>query len=307
MKLHTTESERASEETLLNCMKNILENGKPRIDRTLVGTLSIFSVELRFNIEDDKIPLMTTRSMSVRMIFEELMWILRGQTDVSILQSKKVNIWNDNSTREFLDKRGLTHLKEGDIGAGYGFQMRHSGATYVDCKTDYSGKGFDQLTYVIDLLKNDPYSRRIMINLWNPPDLDKMSLPPCGFCYQFYVDNEGGEGNMYLSCKITQRSSDIALAGCWNVVSCSIFVKMLAWICGMKPREIIWSVGDCHIYSNQIENVKEQLERIDEIGDCPRLEIRERTSVKNITDFEYSDFELRNYNPQKAIKFAMNA
>ena len=284
------------EEAFIRQLYHILENGKERIDRTGVGIIGVFGVDMRFDISTH-FPLMTTRQVSLKMIFEELMWFLRGQTDVKILESKKVPVWTPNSTREFLDLQGLQHYREGDVGKSYGFQFRHYGADYFDCETDYTGKGFDQLAYVIDLIKNDPTSRRIIINLWNPLDLNKTALPCCGFCYQFYVDDG------YLSCKVTQRSSDISLAGSWNVASASLFVYLLADICGLKPKEVIWSVGDCHIYKNQIEAVKEQLKRIPRR--FPVLKIV--NSRENITDFEFTDLKLLGYNPYPRIKVAMNA
>jgi dihydrofolate reductase/thymidylate synthase len=284
------------EEQILDVMKDILDNGVTRGDRTGIGTLSLFSRELRFSLENGNFPLITTRPLPLRQIFEELMWFLRGQTDVKILEKKKINVWSPNSTREFLDKRSLNY-KVGDIGPSYGFQFRHYGAKYIDSETDYTGQGYDQLSNVIDLLKNNPDSRRIMINLWNPPDLNKTALPPCGFCYQFYV------ANGYLSCKVTQRSSDISLAGGWNVASASLFTYMLASICNLKPKEVIWSTGDTHLYLNQLDSVKKQLRR--EPRQFPKLEIIK--VPENITEFEYDCIKLKGYYPYKRIKFKMNA
>lgn len=282
------------EQKFLSILENILENGSERIDRTNIGTKSIFGTELRFNLESHTFPLLTTRTLSLRMIFEELMWFIRGQTNVKILEDKNIFVWTPNSNREFLDKQGLYHLKPGDVGKSYGFQFRHKGAIYVDCNTDYTNQGFDQLNYVIDLLKNNPSSRRIIIDLWNT---EEVALPPCGFCYQFYVDNG------FLSCKLVQRSSDISLAGGWNIASAALFTYLLAAITNLKPKELIWSVGDCHIYLNQLKFIKEQTTRTPRL--FPKLYLN--NIPKNITEFEFNDLELLFYTPYPRIKLPLNA
>ena len=262
--------------------------------------MSLFSRELRFDISKYQIPMMTTRPLSLRIIFEELMWVLRGQTDNKILNEKKINIWNYNTTREFLDKQNLKHLPEGDIGASYGFQMRYYGEKYTDCKEKYENdlNGFDQLVYVIDLLKNNPTSRRIIINLWNPSQLHEMTLPPCLYGYQFYVNDNK------LSCKLIQRSSDIALAGSHNCASGALLTFMLCNITGLEPGELIWSPSDIHIYLNQIESVKEQILRIPK--PFPVLKIIKKPKNNNIRNFEFDHLCLINYDPHPIIHFAMN-
>lgn len=226
------------------------------------------------------------------------MWFLRGQTDVSILQQKNIHIWDGNTSRDFLDSRGIHSLKEGDLGASYSFQFRHFGAEYKDCRTDYTGQGFDQLAYVIHELKHNPYSRKIIINLWNPKDIPIMSLEPCAFCYQFYVKNNR------LSCKLTQRSSDISLAGGWNVASASLLTIMLAHVCGLEPDELIWSIGDAHIYLNQLESVKQQLERSPRA--FPKLHIIQSPKDMDITQFEFDHLRLRGYTSHSHISIPMN-
>ncbi len=288
------------EKRLLNLMETILTQPE-RPDRTGVGTKSIFSPpQLSFSLRDHTFPLLTTRKMSLRWIFEELMWFLRGQTDVSILQRKGVHVWDGNTSRAFLDARGLSHYVEGDLGPSYSFQFRYAGAEYVDCHTDYTGQGFDQLQDVIRKLKYDPYSRKIMINLWSPKDASKMSLEPCAFCYQFYVHDE--EGVKFLSCKLTQRSSDIGLAGGWNVASAALLTYMLAHVCGMKPHRLYWSIGDAHIYLNQLEQVHTQIQRIPR--PFPKMYITR--PVDDITAFEWDCFRLDGYEFYSAIKLPMN-
>lgn len=305
------------ESIFLDNLKDILENGYEKMDRTGTGTFSLFGKEIHFDLTDNKFPLLTTRLMPLRLIFEELMWFLRGQTDSKILEEKNVNIWRDNTTREFLDSRGLNHYDIGDMGASYSFQYRYNGIEYKDCYTDYSSMGgYDQLRSVVDQLINNPDSRRIMINLWIPSDLDKMALPPCLFCFQFYVTPNGG-----LITKATQRSSDISLAGGWNIATTALLTYILAYYCNLTPEKIIWSTGDTHIYLNQIESVKKQLSRTPYRfpklfikNSAPKLYKDENKRIKfdkntnfNIIDFEYSDLELLNYKSHPSIKINMNA
>ena len=301
------------EKQFLNVLKSVDEEGEIRNDRTGTGTKAIFApADMRFDLTNNNFPLLTTRAMNLRLIFEELMFFLRGQTDIKILEEKKVKIWTPNTTREFLDSRGLQHYDVGDIGATYGFLYRHQGANYINCQTDYTGQGFDQLAEVIRLLKEDPYSRRIMINLWDPINMHKMSLPPCLFNFQFYVSFDA-LNTKWLSCKITQRSSDISLAGGWNIATGALFTHMLAHVTGMRPKSLIWSPGDTHIYLNQLEGVKNQLSREPRI--FPKLYFKKNeknketkeNKEKEITDFEFTDLELVNYNPHAPIKLAMNA
>ena len=286
------------ENQFLNLMQNILTNGNKKSDRTGTGTISLFSSELRFDLSTGKLPMMTTRPISLRYVFEELMWVLRGQTDNNILNDKKIHIWDDNTTRKFLDSQGLNDLPEGDIGASYGFQMRRFGSEYFTCKNNYTMQGFDQLSYVINLLKTDPSSRRILMNLWNPSQLNKMALPPCLYGYQFYVANNK------LSCKLIQRSSDICLAGSHNCTAGALLVRMLCVVTGLEPGELIWSPSDIHIYNNQIESVKKQLKRTPR--PFPTLKIR-NPNINDILNFEYKDLQLLNYTPYSKINFAMNA
>jgi dihydrofolate reductase/thymidylate synthase len=282
----------------LNLMQHILEHGEKRSDRTGTGTLSVFSRELRFDLSSGNIPMTTTRPLSLRIIFEELMWILRGQTDNKILNKKKIHIWDDNTNRKFLDEHKLGHYTEGDIGPSYGFQMAHFGALYDGADQDYSGKGFNQINAVVDQLINNPTSRRILISLWNPTQLNEMALPPCVYGYQFYVAKNK------LSCKIIQRSSDIALAGAHNCTAGAVLVRLLCIITGLEPGELIWSPSDIHIYLNQIEAVKKQIKRVPH--QYPTLIVR-KPKENNISSFEYSDLTLLNYEPHARIKFEMNA
>lgn len=291
-------SKNEEEEQFLELMKNIMRQPL-RGNRTNELCKSLFSPpQLRFSLSNNNFPLITTRQLPFKIIFEELMWFIRGETDTRILNNKGIHIWDDNSSREFLDNRGLQRYREGDIGPGYGFQFRYSGAVYESCDTDYTGCGTDQLLNVIKEIREQPNSRRLIINLWNPNDIHKMALPPCGFCYQFYVNDNK------LSCKLTQRSSDISLAGGWNIASASLLTIMIACVCDLEPHELIWSLGDVHIYNNQQEQVFEQLSRRPRM--FPKLYITNTPSDRNITSFKYSDFELLDYNPYCRLRIPMN-
>lgn len=273
----------------LDVMKNILENGNTRNDRTNTGTISFFGSRCKFDIRDN-IPLMTTRKISFKNILEELLWFCRGETNSKILESKGVNIWKGNTTREFLDKNGLYDYQEGEAGPIYGKQWRRSG-----------NRGIDQLEYIVNLLRNDPYSRRILISSWVPEDLDKMCLTPCHTHAQWYVEEKNGV--KYLSCQFYQRSQDTFLAMTYNVVSYTILTYILCKKCNMKPKELIYIGGDCHIYNNHIEQVKEQLNR--KPVPFPCLSLSDCIKDKDWSDIKYEDFELIGYFPNKKISGIM--
>jgi thymidylate synthase len=239
------------------------------------------------------------------MIFEELMLYLRGQTDSKILSEKKIRIWEPHTSRSYLDSRGLQRLPIGDMGHSYGFSFRHKGARYIDCLTDYSKlskdkQGYDQLTELIKDLKNDPFSRRLIIDLWEPEHFHDAALPPCLYNYQFNVKEENDM--KYLSCMMTQRSSDVVTAGGWNVATGSLLTIMLAAICDMKPDELIWNVGNIHIYNNLYDQANEMFTRVAYI--YPKLFVK--NIPNDITDFEFDDFELLNYKSHNMIKGVIN-
>lgn len=296
---------RHQENQYLQLIENILENGNERSDRTGTGTVSLFGTHMKFDISKS-IPVMTTRSSPFRVILEELLFFCRGDTDAKILQNKNVKIWDGNTSREFLDKRGLNHYDEGIMGPIYGYQWRHFGADYGQKYADSSKAdmsevgGFDQLKHVEYLLKNDPYSRRIVISAWEPSKTDQMVLAPCHILLQFYVEEI--KGQKYLSCQFYQRSSD-QLAFCFNVVSYSILTHILALRCGMKPKNIIYIAGDCHVYKNHIDAVKPQLDR--NIRPFPTMNIKNIVATVDWEDISVDDFELIGYFPHPAIKMPM--
>lgn len=276
----------------LKFVKNILYNGETKEDRTGTGTLSLVSPgELRFNLE--YYPLLTTKFCSFRIIAKELLWFLSGSTDNKVLQKQNIHIWDGNSSKEFIKSRGLDY-EEGDIGPGYGFNWRHFGETYQDCHTEY--KGFDQIKMIIELIKTDPYSRRIILNAWDPSKLSQMCLPPCHLLAQFFITQK-----KYLSCKLYMRSSDTFLGLPYNISSYALLTKMIAEITGLESKELIIGFGDAHIYLNHVEVIKEQIERVPKI--FPKLRFKRK--VMDIDDFSFEDFELINYYPDGSLRAKM--
>lgn len=230
-----------------NILKKILDRNCKSNDRTGVGTIKIPSATLRVDLQDyssDKkiLPILSLRKIYPRVVFEELKWMLSGSTDANVLKDKNIHIWDGNTTREFLDGRGLTHLREGHIGKGYGKQFR-----------DFSG--VDQFQAVIDTLLHNPESRRNLISLWNVGELHEMALPPCHLLYQFVTTGD------VLNLSFYQRSSDFVLAGSHNFVFASFFLHLVCDITGMVPGEICHHIADCHIYKNHISVAEELIER----------------------------------------------
>jgi dihydrofolate reductase/thymidylate synthase len=290
------------EKRYIDMINKILKKGIYKLDRTKVGTLSLFGKSLKYDIRNYRLPLFTHRKMFYKGILEELLFFISGNTNTKLLEEKKVNIWKGNTSREFLDSRNLQHLHEGDLGAGYSFQLRHFGADYINCNTDYSNQGFDQLEYVVNLLKTDPASRRILFSYWNPSAMKKMALPPCHLLYQFHVNTDTNE----LSCSFYQRSSDFVLAANFNIVSAALLTFMLCHITGYKPGKIIHNIGDIHIYMNHIEGAKQLLNN--EPLNFPILHIDDSNKkITNITDFTVNNFKLLFYNsyPKYAFKMAI--
>jgi dihydrofolate reductase / thymidylate synthase len=290
--------ENKEEKTYLEVMNKIITLGEIKLDRTEVGIYSIFGETFKYDLTDT-FPVLTTRRQFLRGIFEELKFYLSGKTDNKLLTDKNVNIWNANTTREFLDKRGLSHYPEHDMGETYGFNFRHYGAEYKTCQENYEGQGFDQVNYVLDLIKNNPSSRRIIIDIWNCSTLDKASLPPCLCKYQFNVNIEKKQ----LNLMIYLRSSDFFLANNWNVCTGAFFVHM---ICNLKDIDLTPGIltvvtGDTHIYSNHMKQVKQNLERHPK--PFPKLVITEKKD--KLEDFEYSDMKIIGYKPDKNIPAPM--
>ena len=255
----------------LDLLREIRDNGVIKTDRTGVGTKSIFGHQMRFNLQDG-FPLLTTKKVFLKGIIYELLWFLKGDTNIKFLTDHNVHIWD-----EWADENG-------DLGYVYGKQWRSWEAT--------DGRVIDQISQVVDLIKNHPNSRRILVTAWNPAEIDKMALPPCHCLFQFYV----ADGK--LSCQLYQRSADTFLGVPFNIASYALLTMMLAQVCGLEPGEFIHTTGDTHIYLNHLEQVNEQLSR--EPRPLPKMIIN--PDVKSIFDFKYEDFKLEGYDPYPAIK-----
>ena len=292
-------TEKVDEFQYLKSLKEVFEDGSVVQGRN-GKTFSKFGMRMEYDL--DRFPLLTTKKMGYKTILKELIWFLNGQTDNEILKDQNVHIWDGNSTREFLDGRGLNY-PEGDLGPVYGFQWRHFGAHYRGSKENYDGPagdgGFDQIKYILNEIKTNPTSRRIILSAWNPPDLEKMALPPCHVLSQYYVDVEKGT----LSCQLYQRSGDMFLGVPYNIASYSFLTYIFAHLTGYKPGKLIHIIGDAHIYEEHIEAVHKQLTR------TPKLKPKVTISgdLKDIDDVRVEHFILEDYESHEAIKAPMIA
>ncbi|KAL7283884.1 hypothetical protein ACG7TL_001155 [Trametes sanguinea] len=294
------------EKQYLDLIRTVLDTGAIRPDRTGTGTISIFAPpNLRFSLADDTLPLLTTKRTFLRGIIEELLWFIRGCTDAKQLSAKGIKIWDGNGSKEFLEKRGLAHRREGDLGPVYGFQWRHFGAQYEDCDTDYTGKGVDQLQECIDKIKHNPTDRRIILSAWNPADIPQMALPPCHMMCQFYVNlppADDPSAKPKLSCLMYQRSADLGLGIPFNIASYALLTHMVAHVTDTEPHELIIQLGDAHVYRDHVDALKVQLER--EPRPFPR--IRWPRKVDSIDDFTTEDFVVEGYDPHPSIAMKMS-
>lgn len=298
---------RSSENTYLDTLRVVLSKGCKKEDRTGVGTFSLFGQILSFDFKKGQdgfysFPLLTTKKMFLRGIIEELLFFLRGGVDNDLLKEKRVHIWDGNTTREFLDQRGMTNFEEGSLGKAYGFQWRQWGAEWEGKKADYKGKGYDQISTIIDQLKKDPFSRRIILSAWNVSDLEEMCLPPCHTMYVFNVQIINGEKKLF--CHLTQRSGDMFLGVPFNIASASLLTFILAEATGLEPGGLTISIVDAHIYLNHIEQCKLQISRIPYT--FPSLKITKCIrSVEDIEKMADTDFVLKDYNCHPGIKADM--
>jgi len=255
----------------IDLLRHVLEHGRPREDRTGTGTKSVFGYQMRFNLEEG-FPVVTTKKLHLKSIIHELLWFLDGDTNVKYLQDNGVRIWN-----EWADENG-------DLGHIYGYQWRSWPTP--------EGTFIDQITQLIQDIKTNPTSRRLIVSAWNVGDLDKMNLPPCHLLFQFYV-NEGR-----LSCQLYQRSADIFLGVPFNIASYALLTMMVAQVTGLKAGDFVHTFGDAHIYNNHFDQVELQLSRTP----FPLPQMKINTDVKSIFDFKYDDFELVNYQCHPHIK-----
>ncbi|KAG1656512.1 Thymidylate synthase [Nymphon striatum] len=292
---HNVSDDRHDEENYLDQIRQILQKGALKQDRTGTGTKSIFGMQARYSLKDS-FPLLTTKRVFWRGVVEELLWFIKGHTNGKLLSEKNVHIWDANGSRQFLDSLGHKDREEGDLGPVYGFQWRHFGAEYQNMNSDYSGQGVDQLLDVINKIKTNPDDRRLIMCSWNAKDLSKMALPPCHCLVQFYVCN--GE----LSCQLYQRSADMGLGVPFNIASYSLLTYMIAHITDLKPGEFIHTLGDAHVYLNHVDALTEQISR--KPRSFPTLKLN--PDVKNIEDFVFEDFQLEGYNPHPKIKMELS-
>jgi len=254
----------------LELIDHVLKHGKRKEDRTETGTLSIFGYQMRFNLQEG-FPLLTTKKLHLRSIIYELLWFLAGDTNIRFLQENGVSIWN-----EWADKNG-------ELGPVYGHQWR---------SWDAGKKSIDQISQTISLIKNNPDSRRMLVNAWNVGDIERMALPPCHVLFQFYVaDNK-------LSCQLYQRSADIFIGVPFNIASYALLTLMIAQVCNKEPGDFIHTFGDAHLYVNHLDQAKLQLTRAPK--SLPQMIIN--PEVKDIFSFKYEDFQLINYDPHPHIK-----
>ena len=286
----------------LNLVQKVLNYGERQTGRN--GTVfSHFGHQMRFNLRNKTMPLLTTKKMAYKSCFKELFWFVRGETDNKLLKQQGVSIWNANATREFLDSRGLYTLEEDDLGPVYGHQWRHFNADYTTSDEDYTGKGVDQIRRVIRILKGedtseDKSSRRILVSAWNPQQLDEMALPPCHVMFQFYVNNADE-----LSCSLYQRSGDIGLGVPFNIASYSLLTHLIAHHCGLKTGELVHTIGDCHIYEEHVPVLRDQVRRVP--YDFPKLVIN--NTYDSIDDYSIDDLEIIDYKHHDKLVMEMRA
>lgn len=289
----------SADTTYLGLLKRILETGIRRKCRN-GETVSCFGERIEFADVTAEFPLLTTKRVYWKGVIEELLWFLAGSTDVSKLRDRGVHIWDGNSTRAYLDGLGLSYSEHEEGGPIYGFQWRHFGATYVDCHTDYTGAGTDQITELVKAIKETPTSRRLLLSAWNPPQLAAMILPPCHFSYQFYVSVETG----HLDCQMNMRSCDVFLGLPFNIASTATLMHLIAAATGLIPRRLVIVLGDTHLYTEHLDAVREQLER--EPRAAPTLTLV-GTIPTDLNGLTVDNFKLDGYNPHATIKAPMAA
>jgi len=285
----------------LDILNNVLQWGSPRQSRNAL-TISKFGKTMEFDISS-KFPLLTTKKVFWKGVLHELLWFLKGDTNSKHLSDKGVRIWDGNTTREYLDSINLKNYSEGECGPIYGYQWRHFNAKYRGCESDYSESGVDQLQNIINLIKNDPTSRRMFMSAWNPEQLKEMCLPPCHVSYQFYVRTNPSTHQKHLSCSMYQRSGDLFLGVPFNIASTSALTYILAKLTNCKPDRIIINIGDAHIYKDHIDAVQEQLKR--KPYEFPTLTINGEHN--KLEDFKFEDFVINDYVSHPTIKAKMIA
>ena len=272
----------------LDLLRHVREHGEVRSDRTGVGTIGIFGAQLRFDLAEG-FPLVTTKKVHMKSITHELLWFLSGSTQNAWLNERGVSIWNEWATKEQCAKFGRP---EGDLGPVYGHQWRNFGATKLADGT-YARDGVDQVRKLVEEIRRNPSSRRLLVTGWNPEEADQVALPPCHTLFQFHVSGDGR-----LSCQLYQRSADLFLGVPFNIASYALLTAMIAQVTGLRPGHFVHTFGDAHIYSNHLEQVDLQLSRTPR--PLPRLRLN--PAVTDLFAFTYEDIQVEDYDPHPAIK-----
>ncbi len=291
----TLQKKKFHDKEYLALVKSVLDNGIKKEDRTGTGTISLPFQQMRFDLSGGSIPLLTTKKMHTRSIIYEILWYLRGETNIKYLNDNGVKIWNEWAS------------DDGDLGPVYGKQWRnwtsykwikHEGIRSTQSGGHYEIRTTDQIATVIDQLRNDPDSRRIIVNAWNVGDLDEMALPPCHAMFQFWSAPIGGSCERELRCHLYQRSCDVGLGVPFNIVQYSILTHMIAQVTNHKAAEFVWTGGDVHIYANHVNQLVKQID----IEPFASPTLRLNTDIKEIDDFQYEDFTIENYESHPTIK-----
>ena len=299
-----------SELSYLKLLESVLTTGNHRNDRTGTGTISKFATQLRYPLENGTLPLLTTKTVPFRLVYSELLWFLKGSTNIDYLLEHNNHIWDGNSTREFLDKQGLVDYREGELGPCYGHQWMNFGGEYIKEKDRFKvvhkngkkyvkvrkcKKGVNQIEKVIESIKNNPTSRRHVVSAWNPSQLSEIALPPCHLLFMFYVEGDS------LSCHLIMRSNDMFLGHPFNVASYATLTHMIAHLTGLHAKELVITMNDCHIYKNHVDQVKTQLKR--HPLQYPKLVFnRDHTSI---SEFDMNSFTVDGYSSWPRISAPM--
>lgn len=279
-----------NEQAYLDLIRYVRDHGTQKGDRTGTGTLSVFGAQMRFDLTDG-FPLLTTKKIHTKSVIHELLWFLKGDTHVKYLQDKGVRIWNEWATAEQTARFGRA---EGDLGPVYGHQWRNFGASQ-DQQGNYLADGVDQIRQVVEQIKTNPNSRRLIVSGWNPKEADQVALPPCHTLFQFFV----ADGK--LSCQLYQRSADLFLGVPFNIASYALLTHMIAQVTGLSVGEFVWTGGDCHIYNNHLAQVNEQLSR----APYPLPQLQLNASIDDIFAFKFDDISIQHYQSHPTIKAAV--
>ena len=279
----------------IDLLKDVVENGVDKPDRTGIGSRAVFGRMLRWDLAQG-FPIQTTRRVPLRIAFEETMFFLRGETQTKLLEAKNINIWKGNTSREFLDKRGLNYLPEGDMGKGYGYQWRHWEANQYESHWEV-----DQIKELLDGIKKDPYGRRHVVTGWNPGQLHEMALPPCHMLHMYSVEADFNVGMGKLNNCFVMRSNDVPFGLPFNIASYALLNHIFAKHLNMIPGELVYFGWDVHIYQNQMEMVNEMIERTPR--PLPQLNIKkDLPTFDDVLNLQWEDIELIGYDPYPDVK-----